>query len=42
MGPSEAGDRVFQQVEGAPDKVAYVNLGSEIQIFDVATLRAAP
>ena len=42
MGPSEAGERIFLQVEGAPDKVAYVNLGSEIQIFDVATLRAAP
>jgi hypothetical protein len=41
MGPKEAGDRVFQAVAGAADKVVYVDLGSEIQIFDVNTLHAA-
>jgi hypothetical protein len=41
MGPSEAGERIFQLVAGAADKVAYVDLGSEIQIFDVNTLHAA-
>ena len=41
MGPSEAGERIFQVVAGASDKVAYVDLGSEIQIFDANTLRAA-
>jgi hypothetical protein len=39
MGPSEAGERVFRLVDGAPDKVVYIDLGSEIQIFDTKTLR---
>jgi hypothetical protein len=38
MGPSEAGDRVFEII--APDKVAYIDFGSEIQIFDASTLKA--
>ena len=41
MGPSEAGERVFQIIDGAPDKVVYVNFGSEIQIFDANTLHVA-
>lgn len=41
MGPSEAGDRIFQVVAGAADKVVYVDLGSEIQIFDVNSLHGA-
>ena len=36
MGPSEAGDRVFEVI--APDKVAFIEFGSEIQIFDASTL----
>lgn len=37
FGPSEAGDRVFEII--APDKVAYIDFGSEIQIFDASTLK---
>jgi hypothetical protein len=37
MGPSEAGDRVFEVI--APDKVAYIDYGSEIQIFDAKSLK---
>jgi hypothetical protein len=37
MGPSEAGDRLFEVI--APDKVAYIDFGSEIQIFDASTLK---
>jgi hypothetical protein len=39
MGPSEAGDRTFEEI--APDLVAYVDWGSDIQVFDPATLKAA-
>ncbi|MBL8551964.1 MAG: hypothetical protein JNJ73_18395 [Hyphomonadaceae bacterium] len=42
LGPSEAGQRVFFMLPGADDKVAAVDLGSEIAQFDVETLRAAP
>jgi hypothetical protein len=41
LGPSEAGERVFFMLPGAADKVAFVELGSEIQPFDVSTLRAS-
>lgn len=41
MGPSEGGERLFTQVDGAPDKVALISIGSDIQIFDSNTLRAA-
>lgn len=42
LGPSEAGQRTFQQVEGAPDKVAMIDWGSDPAIFDAGTLRASP
>jgi hypothetical protein len=42
LGPSEAGMRVVQIVAGAPDKVAVIDAGSDIQIFDANTLRATP
>ncbi|MEZ5996123.1 MAG: hypothetical protein R3C25_10230 [Hyphomonadaceae bacterium] len=41
LGPSEAGERVFFRLPGAANKVAFVELGSEIQPFDVSTLRAS-
>jgi hypothetical protein len=37
-----AGDRYFSELQGDPARVAFVELGSEIQIYDPATLRAAP
>lgn len=40
LGIGPAGDRYF--VELAPDKVAFIDAGSEIQIFDVATLKVVP
>jgi hypothetical protein len=40
-GPQLAGAHTFELVDGAPDKVVLVNWGSEIQIFDPSTLRAA-
>ncbi|MDX2233114.1 MAG: hypothetical protein NW200_01330 [Hyphomonadaceae bacterium] len=40
LGVGPAGDRVFKVVEGHADTVAYVDYGSEIQIFDAATLKA--
>lgn len=42
MGPAMAGDRYFAELQGDPTRVAFVELGSEIQIYDPATLRAAP
>ncbi len=42
LGPSEVGARLIEIVAGAPDKVAVIDLGSDIQIFDAQTLRAAP
>ncbi len=41
LGPTEVGGRTFRVVEGAPDKVAMIDWGSEIQPFDPDTLRAA-
>jgi hypothetical protein len=40
LGPSEVGGRTFRLVDGAPDKVAMINWGSEITQFDADTLRA--
>ena len=40
MGVSFVGDRVFEAVPGAPDTIAFIDFGSEIQIFDVNTLKA--
>ena len=39
MGVGFVGDRYFQVMPGHPDRVVYVDRGSEIQIFDPATLR---
>lgn len=41
MGPQMAGDRSFRLVEGDPTTVVFIDYGSEIQIFDPATLRPA-
>lgn len=41
MGPQMAGDRSFRVVEGDPTTVVFIEYGSEIQIFDPATLRPA-
>lgn len=40
-GPSESGQRVFTVVPGAEDRVAAIDVGSEITIFDPSTLRAS-
>lgn len=40
LGPQIVGDRAFVVVDGDPTKVAFIEFGSEIQIFDPATLRA--
>lgn len=37
MGPAPAGDRTFEVL--APDTVAFIEWGSEIQIFDASTLK---
>lgn len=39
LGPSEGGMRIVQIVAGAPDRVAVIDTGSDIQIFDWSTLR---
>jgi hypothetical protein len=39
-GPSEAGQRVFTVVRGLETRVAAIDLGSDISIFDISTLRA--
>lgn len=39
LGPSEAGGRTFQILEGAPDKVVMVDWPSDVAIFDPDTLR---
>lgn len=41
MGPQMAGDRTFRVIEGDPATVVFIDHGSEIQIFDPATLRPA-
>ena len=41
MGPQMVGDRSFQPVSGDPTTVVFVEYGSEIQIFDAATIRPA-
>ncbi|MBY0563241.1 MAG: hypothetical protein K2P58_03560 [Hyphomonadaceae bacterium] len=40
-GPSENGQRVFTVVRGAEDRVAAIDVGSDITIFDPSTLRAS-
>ena len=40
-GPSESGQRVFTVVRGAEDRVAAIDMGSEVTIFDPSTLRAS-
>jgi hypothetical protein len=40
-GPSESGQRLFTVVRGAEDRVAAINLGSDVTIFDASTLRAS-
>jgi hypothetical protein len=40
-GPSENGQRAFTVVPGAEDRVAAIHLGSEITLFDPATLRSS-
>ena len=39
LGVGIAGHRYFETVAGAPDTVVFVDMGSEIQNFDPATLR---
>jgi hypothetical protein len=39
LGISHTGDRTFEVI--APDKVAFIEFGSEIQIFDATTLKVA-
>ena len=39
LGPDFVGDRRFAVMPGEPTTVVYVDMGSEIQIFDPATLR---
>jgi hypothetical protein len=41
LGVSIAGDRWFEELASAPGTVVFVEMGSEIQIFDPATLRPA-
>lgn len=38
-GPSESGQRVFTVVRGAEDRVAAIDLGSDITIYDSSTLQ---
>lgn len=40
-GPQMSGDRSFHVLDGDPTTVVMVDYGSEIQIFDVSTLRPA-
>jgi hypothetical protein len=40
LGMTGVGDRTFEILEGAPGKVAFIEWGSEIQIFDGSTLKA--
>jgi hypothetical protein len=40
MGVGFVGDRVFQVMADDPTKVVYIDYGSEIQIFDTATLKS--
>lgn len=43
LGPSEAGGGyIFRALQGADDRVAAIDFGTEITIFDADTLRAAP
>lgn len=39
LGVSIAGDRWFEELAGRPTTVVFVEMGSEIQIFDPATLK---
>lgn len=41
LGIAYAGDRVFREMADDPTHVVFVDMGSEIQIFDPATLRHA-
>lgn len=40
MGVSHAGDRLFEVMPDDPTRVTFIEYGSEIQIFDVTTLKA--
>lgn len=43
LGPSEAGGGyIFRALQGADDRVAAIDFGTEIAIFDADTLKAAP
>ena len=42
LGIAMVGDRYFEVMPRHPDVVMFVNMGSEIQIFDPATLRVIP
>jgi hypothetical protein len=42
LGVSPTGDRYFMVAPAQPDKVMFVDRGSEIQIFDERTLRVTP
>lgn len=39
LGVGMAGDRFFEELAGAPGVALFIDMGSEIQIFDPATLR---
>lgn len=41
LGPSEGGMRLIEVVEGAPTKVAVIDTGSDMPLFDMDTLRAS-
>ena len=42
MGVSFSGDRVFEAKPDHPDTVLFIDFGSEIQIFDAATIKVLP
>lgn len=42
MGVDVYGDRFFQVAPGHPDRVLYLDLGHEVQVFDDTTLRLRP
>ena len=40
LGVGPAGDRFFRPLPGDPSRVIYSDMGSEVQVFDLTTLRA--
>ena len=38
LGPSYVGDRMFREMNGDPTRVVFIDMGSELQIFDPSTL----